>query len=56
MAYLMVKACKLVSPSMKARGSVKLPILSPGKSQSEEEKKEVTTSPSGVRYCYLARM
>ncbi|KZR99727.1 Uncharacterized protein APZ42_004299 [Daphnia magna] len=35
----MVKVCKLVSPSMKARGSVKFPILSPGKSQSEEEEK-----------------
>jgi hypothetical protein len=32
MAYLMVKACKLESCPMKARGSAKFPILSPGKS------------------------
>jgi hypothetical protein len=37
MAYLMVKACKLESCPMKARGSAKFPILSPGKSQSDEK-------------------
>jgi hypothetical protein len=37
MAYLMVKACKLESCHMKARGSAKFPILSPCKSQSEEK-------------------
>ena len=37
MAYLMVKACKLESCPMKARGSEKFPILSPCKMQSEEK-------------------
>jgi hypothetical protein len=33
----MVKASKLESCSMKARGSAKFPILSPGQSQTEEK-------------------
>jgi hypothetical protein len=37
MAYSMVKACKLESCPMKARGSAQFPILSPGKSQSDEK-------------------
>jgi hypothetical protein len=47
----MVKSSRLVSTAMKARGVAKFPI--PPTTRANQTKKEVTTSPSGVRRCVL---